>query len=210
MTSVLICPCVYLSSVLIYSCPSILCPLLFPLSTYTQQFLHTFPVCCCNTVCSSTCVFTEEPCVCVFPFRVQWSWVRARFVRQQQRTAAACRGWRVSPVHKYVYIHTAHPDWSKNAKFYLESFSLRPTTGDSGPCGLYQLWALMHSFIHSFIQMPDVDGVNNSALAHGVSMETNLRKSYPSVRHVNGVINRSFKILIISEMIFSNQMIFTC
>ncbi|KAF5893924.1 KAT8 regulatory NSL complex subunit 1-like isoform X1, partial [Clarias magur] len=38
-------------------------------------------------------------------------------------------------------------------------------------------------------QVPDADGTDGSVSAFGVSMETNLRKSYPSVRHVNGVIN---------------------
>ncbi|KAK2864774.1 hypothetical protein Q7C36_003928 [Tachysurus vachellii] len=37
--------------------------------------------------------------------------------------------------------------------------------------------------------VPNADGTNGSVSALGVSMETNLRKSYPSVRHVNGVIN---------------------
>lgn len=46
--------------------------------------------------------------------------------------------------------------------------------------------------------MPDADGTDGSVSAFGVSMETNLRKSYPSVRHVNGVINRLFFLLIIS------------
>ncbi|MCI4395308.1 hypothetical protein PGIGA_G00178900 [Pangasianodon gigas] len=38
-------------------------------------------------------------------------------------------------------------------------------------------------------QMPDAEGMDSSVSTLSVSMETNLRKSYPSVRHVNGVIN---------------------
>lgn len=38
-------------------------------------------------------------------------------------------------------------------------------------------------------QSADADVTDGSVSALGVSMETNLRKSYPSVRHVNGVIN---------------------
>ncbi|XP_060760444.1 KAT8 regulatory NSL complex subunit 1 isoform X2 [Neoarius graeffei] len=38
-------------------------------------------------------------------------------------------------------------------------------------------------------KVPDADVTNGSVSTRGVSMETNLRKSYSSVRHVNGVIN---------------------
>ncbi|KAG7325914.1 hypothetical protein KOW79_010839 [Hemibagrus wyckioides] len=41
----------------------------------------------------------------------------------------------------------------------------------------------------SYPSAPDADGANGSVSGLGVSMETNLRKSFPSVRHVNGVIN---------------------
>ncbi|KAB5517696.1 hypothetical protein PHYPO_G00170190 [Pangasianodon hypophthalmus] len=38
-------------------------------------------------------------------------------------------------------------------------------------------------------QMPDAEGTDGSVSTLSVSMETNSRKSYPSLRHVNGVIN---------------------
>ncbi|XP_072531273.1 KAT8 regulatory NSL complex subunit 1 [Salminus brasiliensis] len=45
------------------------------------------------------------------------------------------------------------------------------------------------SIIWPASQVRDADGTEGSVSAHGIAMETNLRKGYPPVRQVNGVIN---------------------
>ncbi|KAI5087464.1 KAT8 regulatory NSL complex subunit 1, partial [Silurus meridionalis] len=44
-------------------------------------------------------------------------------------------------------------------------------------------------------QLPDAEGTNGSLSTLSISMETSLRKGFPPVRHVNGVINRKRRLI---------------
>lgn len=91
-----------------------------------------------------------------------------------------------------VSVHTLRVKYIKT-RFHEDLTLQSPNTGNTGPMWTVPTVSLINKYnkLITFLQAPNADGTNGSVSALGVSMETNLRKSYPSVRHVNGVINRS-------------------